>query len=215
MGESDYHKWRWRKTGAVCVDALKKNGFDAHWAESVQEAKALCLELAGGSKTFGFGGSDTTRALGLVEAVKDGAAAVFDHWRPDLSAEDDLQIRRAQLACDCFVCSANAVSMTGEIVNVDGIGNRTGAMTFGPKKVIVVAGMNKVTPGLHDALRRVKEIAAPMRARSLGMKTPCAETGLCTDCSAPQRICRVTTILHRRPMKTDLSVVLVDASLGF
>jgi hypothetical protein len=98
---------------------------------------------------------------------------------------------------------------------VDGIGNRTNGMSFGPVKVVIVAGMNKVTPDLDSALRRVREIAAPMRAKSLGMQTPCAETGICNDCNAPQRICRITTILHRKPMLTDLSVVLINQALGF
>ena len=95
------------------------------------------------------------------------------------------------------------------------MGKTVFAMTFGPKKVVITAGMNKVTPDLESALGRVKEIAGPMRAKSLNMDTPCAETGVCNDCNSPQRICRVTTILHRRPMLTDISVVLINQSLGF
>ncbi len=215
MTESDDRRWHRRRIGEACIEALKKHGFDAHFAETAQEAKALCLNLAEGHETFGFGGSDTSRALGLVAALKKDGKTVYDHWQPDLSPEADMEIRRAQLSCDCFICSANAISSSGEIVNVDGIGNRTSAMAFGPKQVIVVAGMNKVVPDIHAALRRVKEVAAPMRARSLDMKTPCAETGFCSDCNAPQRICRVTTILHRRPMKTAVSVVLINAEFGF
>ena len=111
--------------------------------------------------------------------------------------------------------AAAAISATGEIVNVDGIGNRTNAMTFGTRKVVIVAGMNKVTPDLNSALKRVSEVAAPMRARSLNMQTPCAENGRCTDCKVPQRMCRITTILHRKPLLTDISVFLIGQSLGF
>jgi L-lactate utilization protein LutB len=215
MSDMDYRRWHRRRIGETCVEALKKHGFDAHFAETEEKAKDLCLKLAEGHETFGFGGSDTTRSLGLVDALKKKGKTVYDHWQPELTPEADMKIRRAQLACDCFVCSANAISAGGEIVNVDGIGNRTSAMAFGPKQVIVVAGMNKVVPDLHAALRRVKEVAAPMRAKSLNMKTPCAETGVCSDCNAPQRICRVTTILHRRPMKTAVAVVLINAEMGF
>lgn len=88
-------------------------------------------------------------------------------------------------------------------------------MTFGPKKVCIVAGMNKATSDLESGLRRVRDIAALMRAERLNMETPCAETGVCIDCNAPQRICRATVILHRRPMLTDISVILINASLGF
>jgi len=126
-----------------------------------------------------------------------------------------LEIRLNQGRCDCFFCSANAISATGEIINVDGVGNRNNAMTFGTKKVIIAAGVNKIRPDMESALRRIKEIAAPMRAKSLNMQTPCAQTGICTDCNSPQRICRVTTILHRKPMLTDISVILINEILGF
>jgi hypothetical protein len=215
MTESPFRSWLWEKLAKKCIQNLKKHGFDAHYVSGEQEARDLILEKISGCQTFGFGGSDTTRALGLPEALQTMGKTVYDHWQKGLSKEDDLEIRLNQGRCDCFLCSANAIAATGEIVNVDGIGNRTNAMCFGPKKVIVVAGMNKVTQDLDSAVRRVRELAAPMRAKSLGMETPCAETGLCSDCNAPQRICRITTILHRRPMLTDLSVVLVNRALGF
>lgn len=211
---NDYQTWLWEKTGGECVKNLKKHGFDAHLFPGVDEARAFILDMISGYQTFGFGGSDTTRSLGLVEALRAKGKTVYDHWVQGLSGEENLAIRKNQMLADCFLCSANAVSVTGEIVNVDGMGNRTNGMTFGPKKVVIAAGMNKVRPDLESALRRVKEVAGPMRARSLNMQTPCAETGVCNDCNAPQRICRVTTILHRRPMLTDTTVVLIGATLG-
>jgi len=212
---NEYQRWLWERLAEKTVENLKKHGFDVHFVGSVEEAKQVILKMVENCETFGFGGSDTTRALGLVEALKDKGKTVYDHWQEGLSKEEDLDIRLNQGRADCFICSANAVSVTGEIINVDGIGNRTNGMTFGPKKVIVVAGMNKVRPDLHSALARVKEVAGPMRAKSLGMATPCAETGFCTDCNAPQRICRITTILHRKPMLTDISVILINDELGF
>jgi hypothetical protein len=88
-------------------------------------------------------------------------------------------------------------------------------MIFGPKKVIVVAGANKIVKDLNEALERVRKVAAPMDARRLNLKTPCAVSGVCTDCDAPDRICRVTTIMHRKPLKTDITVVLVGEELGY
>ncbi len=139
---------------------------------------------------------------------------VYDHWSPPENMSDR-ELRLMQGRCDCFFCSANAVSITGEIVNVDGVGNRNNAMAFGCPKVIIIAGVNKVTETLDAALARIREVAAPMRARSLNLETPCATAGRCTDCNTAQRICRITTILHRKPMMTDVSVILVNASLGF
>ena len=213
--ETSYQLWQWGKIGVKCVENLKKHGFDAHLADSPATAATLILDKVSAFESFGFGGSDTVRALGLVGNIREMGKTVFDHWEPDLTPEKMSEIRLAQGRCDCFLCSANAVSVSGEIVNVDGIGNRVSASVFGPKKVVIVAGMNKVCPTLEAALARVQEVAAPMRAKSLGMETPCAETGFCSDCNAPQRICRITTILHRQPMLADVTVVLVNEALGF
>ncbi len=213
--DDNYLEWLWEKQGEKCIKALKKHDFDAHFAVDVEEARKLILDMVSGYDSFGFAGSYTTRALGILEELARLGKVIFDHWKEGLTREEDLTIRLEQGRCDCFFCSANAISATGEIVNIDGVGNRTNAMTFGTKKVFIVAGMNKVRPNLESALRRVMEVAAPMRAKSVGVNTPCAETGICNDCNAPQRICRVTTILHRRPMMTDVSVVLINQALGF
>ncbi len=213
--EQDYQNWLWEKQAEKCVKNLKKHRFDAHFASGVDEAASLIIDLVAGCETFGFGGSDTVRKLGIPGKLKEMGKTIYDHWDKTFDAEQVHEARLKQGRAECFFCSANGVSMTGEIVNVDGAGNRVAAMSFGPKKVVIIAGMNKVRPDLHAALARVKEIAGPMRAKSLSMETPCAETGVCADCNSPQRICRITTILHRPPMLTDVSVVLVNASLGF
>ncbi|MCP4682774.1 MAG: lactate utilization protein [Desulfobacterales bacterium] len=215
MADNTYKSWRWEKLAEKCVKNLARHGFDAHFVSNPDEARALILGMVSGYETFGFGGSDTSRAIGLVEELKAKGKTIYDHWQKDLSKEEDLEIRLQQGRCACFFCSANGISVTGEIVNVDGIGNRTNAMSFGPNKVVIIAGMNKVTLDLESALKRVREIAGPMRAKSLGMETPCAETGICADCNSPQRICRITSILHRKPMLTDISVVLINQELGF
>lgn len=215
MTDTNYHAWLWEQMGETCVNTLKKHDFDAHWVPTIQAARELIFNMVSEHDTFGFAGSDTTRSLGVLEALKEKGKSVYDHWQEGLTKEADLDLRLKQGRCDCFLCSANAISMTGEIVNVDGVGNRTSAMAFGPPKVVVVAGMNKVTQTLDGALRRIRDVAGPMRAKSLNMDTPCAQTGRCTDCNAPQRICRITTILHRKPMRTDVSVVLINAALGF
>ncbi|MBP1739328.1 MAG: hypothetical protein H6Q48_1621 [Deltaproteobacteria bacterium] len=208
-------KWLWEKQGEKCVKALKDHGFDAHFVSTIEEARDLILGMISGYETFGFGGSHTTRSLGVKETLQAKGKTLFDHWEGNLFGEENKKIRLAQGRSDCFVCSANAISATGEIVNVDAVGNRTAAMTFGPKKVIIVAGMNKVRPDLQSALERIREVAGPMRAKSLNLDTPCAKTGVCSDCNAPKRICEVTTILHRKPWMTDISVVLINESLGY
>lgn len=213
--DKEYQTWLWEKLAETCVKNLKKHGFDAHFVSTAEDAKSLIFNMVSGYDSFGFGGSDTTRKLGIPEELKNRGKTVYDHWESAGDKEKDLELRLRQGRCDCFFCSANAIAATGEVVNADGVGNRNNAMTFGTKKVIIAAGMNKVTADLESALKRIREVAGPMRAKSLNMETPCAETGICNDCNVPQRICRVTTILHRKPMMTDISVVLVNQALGF
>jgi hypothetical protein len=199
----------------MTVRNLREHDFDAHFVYTKEGVLKLIFDMVSGFKTFGFGGSDTVRALEIIPRLEERGKTVYDHWREGLTREDDLLTRLQQGRCDCFFTSANAVSATGEVVNMDGIGNRTSAMTFGPEKVVIICGMNKVTPDLESALRRVQEVAGPLRAKSLGIKTPCVETGVCSDCNSPQRICRITNILHRRPMLTFVSVILINEELGF
>lgn len=212
---TDYGNWLWQQTGEKTVKNLQKHGFDAHLQETSDQARDFILSMVGDHETFGFAGSDTTRKIGLLDGLKKMGKEVLDHWNTDISADESLEIRKNQSRVDCFFCSANAISMSGEIVNMDGVGNRTNAMSFGPKKVVIVAGMNKVTNNLDSAIRRIHEVAAPMRSKSLDMDTPCGTTGVCGDCNSPQRLCRIQTILHRKPMLTDISVVLIKESLGF
>ncbi|QTA80342.1 LUD domain-containing protein [Desulfonema limicola] len=212
--DTEYKIWLNEKIGIQCVKNLKKHGFDAFFAPDKKTALSHILDMVSGYNSFGFGGSSTTRDLGLTEELKKQGKVIYDHWEKDTGLTD-IEIRLKQGRCDCFFCSANAISATGEIVNVDGVGNRNNAMTFGCPKVVIAAGINKVTQSLDSALARIREIAGPMRAKSLNMETPCAETGICTDCNSPQRICRITTILHRKPMMTDISVVLINENMGF
>ena len=212
---STYKRWLGEKQGEICVSHLIKHRFDAHFVQNTRLAVEQILQMTAPFENFGFGGSDTLNALGIKNILIEQGKTLYDHNQDGLSAETRLDYRKKQLNCDCFLSSANALSLTGEIVNVDGIGNRTSAMTFGPRKVIVVAGVNKIATDLESAIRRVREVAAPMRAKSLGVDTPCALTGRCTDCNSPMRICNITAILHRKPMLTDISVIVVNEELGY
>jgi len=212
---SDYRAWHREALARQCVDNLKAHQFDAHYLPDIPSARDMILAMVAPYQTIGFGGSDTVRALGLPEALAADGKTLYDHWQTGLSRGAELEIRLQQGRSDCFVCSANAVSVSGEIVNVDGVGNRTNATCFGVPKVVLAVGANKLTLDLESALKRVRDVAAPMRAKSLGMDTPCAQTGRCSDCNAPQRICRITVVLHRKPMLTDVSVILINGDLGY
>jgi hypothetical protein len=141
---------------------------------------------------------------------------ILNHADPALSRDERFDVMRRQLTCDLFLTGTNALTLSGELVNIDATGNRVAAMFFGPRKVIVVAGRNKLVDGTtRDAIARVKNWATPPNARRLNFKSPCASTGFCSDCNSPDRLCRVTTIIDRKPRFTDVRVLVVNADLGF
>jgi len=211
-------EWHERLSVERTLSALERNGFDVMFYPTAEEALAGVMGLVPEGASVGLGGSVTLREMGLVDALEARGVEVANHWkagREGASPDEVMAIRRAHINSDVFITSTNAVTETGELVNIDGTGQRVAAMIFGPKKVVVVAGVNKITGDLEEGLWRASNVAAPMNARRLHPKTPCAETGECSDCVAPGRICGITTIIHRRPRKTPFTVVLVGEKLGY
>jgi len=213
--QENIKRWYYEERAKRTVEALQKNGFTAFYVEERQKARQEILKLIPDEATVGVGGSITIRQLEVLPELTKAGHRIYDHWVSGGSSEEVLAIRRAQLTCDVFLTSANAISLDGQIVCTDAIGNRVCAMTFGPRKVIIAVGANKITKDLDDALRRVKEVAAPHALKESGGALPCLETGYCHDCKSPQRGCRVTVILERRPFFTDTTVVVIGEALGF
>lgn len=209
------HTWHAAALGARAVAALEKNGFTARYLESGAQALDYIVERVHGGASVGFGGSHTVKALGVAEALAARGCEVLDHNAPGLSKEERTALRYRQLAADCFVTSSNAVTLAGELVNRDGIGNRVAAMIFGPKTVFVVAGTNKIVRDLAEAEARIRLTAAPLNCRRLNLPTPCAERGECADCRSEARICNITTVISRRPPLSDFHVLVVGGNLGF
>ena len=200
------------------LKALRRNGFEALYASDKREAASVVLEMVPVDALVGLGGSVTLREIGIPEALKARGHRVADHWEArekGALAGEILEIRRQQLNSDVFITSTNALTETGELVNIDGGGQRVAAMIFGPRKVVVVAGANKIARDLEEGLHRARNVAVPMNAKRLNLRTPCAVTGACSDCESEDRICNVTTILHRKPRNTDITVVLVGERLGY
>ena len=196
------------------VKALKANGFHAEYFPTKEDAAERILEETRNETFIGAGGSNTIRELGILDVLEQQGKTIFDHWKED-DPKDALRVRRSQLTCDLFLCGANAITEAGEIVNTDSVGNRVGAMSFGPRKVIIVAGVNKIVEDIPEAFRRIQRIAAPCNAHRMGLKTSCAKTGRCDKCDSSQRICNISVILHRKPPHTDIRIVLIGESLGF
>ena len=198
------------------AEALRKRGFKAVCCATGAEARDYVMKEAESARSVGFGGSMTVKSIGLVDAMAGAGKEILRHGDPSLTPERKAEVMRRELTCDLFLLSANALTLDGRLVNIDGNGNRVAASIFGPGKVVFVVGRNKlVDGGLDAAVARIKRYACPPNCRRLNKQTPCAATGACADCSSPDRICMVTVVMDRRPRATDVHVVLVDEDLGY
>jgi L-lactate utilization protein LutC len=200
-------------------EALEKNQFKVLVASSKKDAVDKILGLIPLDAKVGVGGSMTIRELGLIEALTRRGNRVVHHWLPDIPVSDWLPFMMEAHNSDVFLCSSNAVTEDGKLVNIDSTGNRVASMIFGPKKVIVIAGKNKIVKDVDEGLKRLKEVAGPLNAKRHNLiELPCVTTGLCTDCDSPKRICRVITIMEKAPNRVrgpNITVVLVAEKLGF
>ncbi|PLX74088.1 MAG: lactate utilization protein [Desulfuromonas sp.] len=201
-----------------CRAALVANGFEVFVAADPAQAKQIFFEqifppLKDG--LISWGDSMTMEATGLLDALlADPQLNLLKTFDPTAERGEIMERRRQALLADLFLTGSNAVTLDGKLVNLDMIGNRTAAIAFGPKKVVLFIGRNKIVPDLVAAFDRVRNVAAPKNAKRHNMPTPCASTGRCHDCSSPQRICNAWTILDKCFPKERIKVVLIDDDLG-
>ncbi len=201
----------------VTLENLKKNGFEANYTLSREGLLENVLKVIPPAARVGVGGSVTLREIGLVKALVERGNSVADHWQPGMSKEEVRRIRLSQLTSDVFISSTNAVTMDGKLLNADGTGNRVASMIFGPRKVIIIAGVNKIVKDVDEGMKRIRNVAAPMNAKRLHSESICGQTGMCVEdeCDLPERLCNIVTILERRPNTTDTTVMLVGERLGY
>jgi L-lactate utilization protein LutB len=210
------HYWSLRLEDAKA--ALEKNSFEVHLAVDREHARRIVLEQiipATGAKSVSWGGSQTFTATGLYNALKEQERlTVLDTFAKGLSAGEKEEIRRQALLADLFITGTNALLESGKLVNLDMIGNRVGALIYGPRHVVVLAGRNKLVPDMEDAFFRVKNYAAPVNAMRLDKKTPCVKTSSCEECRSPDRICNVWSIHEKSFPPARIKVVLINEDLG-
>ena len=207
--------WSHEQRCEKAVESLGRNGFAAVYSRTAKEAHDYIIRHGSEAASVGFGGSRTIVDLGVQQFFEDQGKEILNHGLPGLAPAQKMEIMRRQLTCDLFLTSANAVTLSGWLVNIDGNGNRVAALTFGPRRAIVVAGRNKLVDGdLATAIHRVKNVAAPPNARRLNCNTPCAKTGFCADCNSPDRICRIIHVMDRKPRVADLHVLIVNEDMG-
>ena len=195
------------------LKSLKENSFNpVKFTERADTATKFVLNMIPINATVGVPGSTTIRQLGLVTQLRARGTRVIDTGKRSRLSIDELA--RRTLRSDILLASSNAVTLDGKLVNTDAMGNRAAGMVFGPKKVILVVGVNKIVRNVDEAIDRIKKIIAPYHSKTKGKRTPCATDGRCTDCNSVERICRVTTIIEKKPRFTDIAIVLVGEDLG-
>ncbi len=193
------------------VKGLNSRNMTGYYAESRDEARKIALSLIGEGASVAMGGAMSAHEIGLVDALKAGNYRFIDRD----AYEDKRAAMLAAYDADVFLSSANAITEDGVMVNIDGNANRVSAICQGPKKVVFIVGMNKVCPDLDSAMKRARNVAAPINAQRFGLNTPCSRTGACMDCKSPDTICCQFLITRFSRHEGRIHVVLVNDSLGF
>jgi hypothetical protein len=201
--------------------SLKSRNLNGLYARDREEAVDKILDLISEGDVVGIGDSTTLKQIGIIEALRRKGIQVYDGFERGISRELHDKMVRESTLCDVFLTGTNAITLDGKLVNVDAAGNRVAGMFHGHQKSIVVVGRNKLVSDLEKAFHRIRRVIAPNHVRirtvELSMyriETPCVATGACSDCRSKDRMCNVFTIIEGRPMRTDISIVIVDEDLG-
>ena len=203
----------YEKRGKILVKNLQSRHFEAYYCANREQALKKALELIPEGASVGWGGALSAEQIGLQDAVRKGNYHALDR-ETCATAEERDRMSRACLDADVFITGANGLSLDGQMVNIDGTGNRVAAIIYGPKNVLVIAGMNKVTDSLEDAIRRARTVAAPMNQQRFQLPNPCTATGTCADCKSLTCICNQIVITRNCRPAGRIQFILVGEDLG-
>jgi L-lactate utilization protein LutC len=203
------------------IKRLGENNISAVYVKNGKQAFDEVMSMIPEGSVVGFGDSLTLRQIGVVDALEQGNYTFLNPWKPGTSVEENITLKKRALTSDVFVTGTNALTQDGKIVNVDGHGNRGAAMLFGPNKVVIVVGINKIVENLDEALKKIRNKTAPANVKrhtDFDPMPPCGTTGVCSDCSSPWRICNKTVIIERQYDNNKytpiITVIIVGEELG-
>ncbi len=211
---TQYHQWYYEKAAERTILALKRNNFEAKYVAKAADALDELWKMIPEGASVGVGGSLTLNTIGFFEEAQKRPIKLLNPIVKGITPEEGDRIRRAVFSADFFVSSSNAITEDGQLFNIDATGNRVAPMMFGPKKVVLICGANKIVKNLAEAQQKVQELTAPMNVKRLGYKDPCGQTGACADCSSPERICNCYVILAKKPRRVDFMIYIVGEFLG-
>lgn len=199
------------------IEKFKENNINAFFVGDAKAALEKIMEIANGAETIAFAGSKTVEEIGARDPFLKNwpMEKIIDPYETGILPGEAFERRRTALLADLLLTGSNAITKGGEIVNVDAQGNRVAGISFGPKKVIIVVGVNKLVETLADAHKRIKTIAAPMNSKRLKRGNPCEVSGVCENCNSPTRICRIYSVVKSQQIKDRVYVIIVDRAFGF
>jgi len=202
------------KIGTV-IKNLEKNNMKGTFLKSREELVAYLDGIIRDGSKIAVGGSQTLFELDLIEYIRNRNVEFFDRYKEGITAEEKKEVYRKSFSADFYFSSSNAVTLDGHLYNVDHFGNRVAALLYGPDKVFVIVGLNKIVSSLNDAISRVRSVAAPANNVRLNRDTPCVKTGECVDCRSSDRICSEYTLIKRQGVKDRIEVIILPFSLGY
>ncbi|CEI72817.1 lactate utilization protein [Romboutsia hominis] len=197
------------------IKALEKNNMNGYLAKDTDDIINIIKELVDEKSLVACGGSMTLFKTGIIDLLRSGRYNFLDRYEENLSPQEMKEIFRKSFCADAYFTSTNAITEEGELYNVDGMGNRVAAMLYGPDKVIVVCGVNKIVKNIDEAINRNKVVSAPANAKRLNAKTPCKEVGYCMDCSSSERICCEYTIIKKQRIPNRIHIIFINESFGY
>lgn len=197
------------------IEALKKNNMNGYLAKDRNDIIGIIKEIVKEGSTVSCGGSVSLDEVKILDHLRSGRYKFLDRYKEGLTRDDTVKIYRESFFVDAYFTSSNAITELGELYNVDGTGNRVAAMLYGPDKVIVVVGVNKIVKNIEEAIERNKSTSAPTNAKRLNKNTPCAKVGYCMNCNSPERICREYTLIKSQSNKDRMHVIFINEELGY
>lgn len=207
--------WFMEKQIEKTINSLEKHNMKGIFAKDEVELKKVLNGLIEEKSVVGIGDSVTLLETGVLNFLREGNYIFLDKYKDGITSEEKKQIYIQNFSADTFLCSTNALTEDGELYNIDGNGSRVAPMIYGPKQVIIVAGINKIVRNIEEAERRVRNYTAPIDAKRLGKDTPCTNIGHCVDCKSPNRICNDFVIIRGQFTKDRIKVIIVGKQLGY
>ena len=208
-------KWVNEKKIEKTINNLKKNNISGYYVKDNDELINLIKDIAKEGEVVSVGGSMSLFESKVIELLRSGRYEFLDRYKKDLTQEDIKEIYRKSFFADTYFASANAITEDGKIFNVDGNGNRVAAILYGPDKVVLIVGVNKIVKNIEQAVSRNRAISGPANAKRLNLSTPCVKTGQCMECKSEERICCEYTVIKRQRNPKRMHVIFINDTLGF